>query len=251
MQQLQDTRIYVMHRAGPTSFVLYEDQSDQQRKVCIGNRPTCTCGGGPRVGGAAAAAGGASGGAKELCIHVLFVMVKVLRVPPSNPLVWQLCLTDRELDEVLRCSAIPEPTAAENSQARGGRGAVQGAGGGSKTEAGAVKRRALDDEEPCPVCYEDMTGVDLDALVWCKRGCGRNIHGKCMSKWADHQVHALSKELTCPLCRGDWGPFLWRPPPPKRAKAEAKASRDAMVHYGTKCSGCRKVGDVARGLLKG
>lgn len=30
---------------------------------------------------------------KELCIHVLFVMVKVLRVPASNPLVWQLCLT--------------------------------------------------------------------------------------------------------------------------------------------------------------
>jgi hypothetical protein len=30
---------------------------------------------------------------------MLFVMTRVLRVPPSNPLVWQLSLMDRELDE--------------------------------------------------------------------------------------------------------------------------------------------------------
>jgi len=33
------------------------------------------------------------------CAHMLFVMTRVLRVPPSNPLVWQLSLMDRELDE--------------------------------------------------------------------------------------------------------------------------------------------------------
>ncbi len=32
-------------------------------------------------------------GSQDLCLHVLFVMTKVLRVPPSNPLVWQLSLT--------------------------------------------------------------------------------------------------------------------------------------------------------------
>ncbi len=35
-------------------------------------------------------------------------------------------------------------------------------------------------EEPCPICYEDMVGQDLDNLVWCRYGCGRNVHGKCM-----------------------------------------------------------------------
>ncbi len=34
-------------------------------------------------------------GCKELCIHILFAMVKVLRVPPSNPIVWQLSLTGK------------------------------------------------------------------------------------------------------------------------------------------------------------
>ena len=52
--------------------------------------------------------------------------------------------------------------------------------GQRNSEKGSVKRRSLDDEEPCPICYEDMASADPDALVWCKHGCGRNIHGKCM-----------------------------------------------------------------------
>ena len=78
--------------------------------------------------------------------------------------------TDRELDEVLRCSAVPEPRNASSTSegAQGGGRAGRVAGGGPKAEPGSVKRRALDDEEPCPICYEDMTGVDPEALVWCK-----------------------------------------------------------------------------------
>ena len=37
---------------------------------------------------------------------MLFVLVRVLRVPESNPIVWQLSLIDRELDEVLRCAEV-------------------------------------------------------------------------------------------------------------------------------------------------
>jgi len=36
---------------------------------------------------------GPGSGSKELCLHLLFTMLKVLRVPASNPLVWQLSLT--------------------------------------------------------------------------------------------------------------------------------------------------------------
>lgn len=53
----------------------------------------------------------------------------------------------------------------------------------------------------------------------------------------EHQVQSLGKELTCPLCRSDWGDFKWRPPPPKRkAREECKD-----VHYGTHCGACKKV----------
>lgn len=41
LQQLADTRLYVMHRTGPTSFVIREDACDLNRKVTIGCRPAC------------------------------------------------------------------------------------------------------------------------------------------------------------------------------------------------------------------
>jgi hypothetical protein len=31
--------------------------------------------------------------------------------------------------------------------------------------------------------------------------------------WSEHQIRSLGKELTCPLCRADWGEFKWKPPP--------------------------------------
>lgn len=39
---------------------------------------------------------------------MLFVLMRVLRVPEGNPIVWQLSLIDRELDEVLRCSEVSD-----------------------------------------------------------------------------------------------------------------------------------------------
>ena len=73
---------------------------------------------------------------------------------------------------MLRCSTLPAllPPAT-------GRKAQQAV---ASDAGGSVKRRPLDEEEPCPICYEDMASADPDALVWCKHGCGKNVHGKCM-----------------------------------------------------------------------
>lgn len=38
---------------------------------------------------------------------------------------------------------------------------------------------ALQGEQPCPICYEDM-GLDVAMLVHCRFGCGGNVHGKCL-----------------------------------------------------------------------
>ncbi|MEW5298888.1 MAG: hypothetical protein WDW36_001962 [Sanguina aurantia] len=136
---------------------------------------------------------------RELCLHTLFVLVKVLRVPPSNPLVWQLSLTDRELEEALRCSILPQMLPKAQRGKRSGETADDLANGA------AVKRRTVEEEEPCPICYDGMAGAALEMLVWCRQGCGHNVHGKCMGVWADHQVRSLGKELTCPMCRTEWG----------------------------------------------
>ncbi|KAG2432423.1 hypothetical protein HYH02_012994 [Chlamydomonas schloesseri] len=216
LQRVGAVQLFLVQRPGPTSFVVREEGSEVKRKVQIGSRITCSC-----------SPVGPNGTCKELCLHTLFVMVKVLRVPVGNPLLWQLSLSDRELEEVLRCAMQPERPPPEPKTR---------AAAADKTPAGQVKRKEVDEDDPCPICYEDMVGQDPDLLVWCRFGCGRNVHGKCMGVWMEHQVQSLGKELTCPLCRSEWGDFKWKPPPPKRKAREERKD----VHYGTHCGACKK-----------
>eukprot|EP00201_Polytomella_parva_P012830 CAMPEP_0175063046 /NCGR_PEP_ID=MMETSP0052_2-20121109/14521_1 /TAXON_ID=51329 ORGANISM="Polytomella parva, Strain SAG 63-3" /NCGR_SAMPLE_ID=MMETSP0052_2 /ASSEMBLY_ACC=CAM_ASM_000194 /LENGTH=285 /DNA_ID=CAMNT_0016329165 /DNA_START=38 /DNA_END=891 /DNA_ORIENTATION=+ len=65
--------------------------SPKQFKVMIGSRNLCSC-----------TAPAANGTCRELCPHLVFVLGRVLRIPPTNPLCWQLSYTDRELEEVLK-----------------------------------------------------------------------------------------------------------------------------------------------------
>lgn len=72
--------MYVLQRCGPTSFIVKEDASGEQNHVTIGSLQKCTC------------RRDKSQSNMELCRHLVFVMVKVLAVPPDNPLAWQLSL---------------------------------------------------------------------------------------------------------------------------------------------------------------
>ncbi|KAF1978959.1 hypothetical protein BU23DRAFT_549649 [Bimuria novae-zelandiae CBS 107.79] len=65
-----------------------------------------------------------------------------------------------------------------------------------------VRRRAIDDA--CPICHEDFLLRDQDALVWCKSGCGRTVHGACWERWK-HTQQADGREGSCAMCRTPWG----------------------------------------------
>ena len=81
----------------------------------------------------------------ELCIHILFVMLKIYRIPPTNPVVWQQSLLDDEITQILtgrlqRQASDDKPKPAASSSS-------------------GVERRAVDDV--CPICYDDMNEDDL------------------------------------------------------------------------------------------
>ena len=125
-----------------------EEGSEAKRRVLVGPQ-SCSCGGGK--------------GGSELCAHLLFVMLRVLRVPRENPLVWQLALIDRELDEVLRMAvvmqrraAVPPPAAPAEPARRKNK---------PRTAAAAVERRPRDDGEPCPICYLVIHGTNHPELM--------------------------------------------------------------------------------------
>ena len=60
------------------------DQEGCCWRVTIGNPHRCTCY--PE---------------EPFCIHVLYVLLKVLQVPVTNPLAWQRSYTDADIDQVL------------------------------------------------------------------------------------------------------------------------------------------------------
>lgn len=110
------------------------------------------------------------GGLSEVCAHLLFVLQRVLKVPAGNPILWQLSLTDRELDEVLRCGELPAAL-----QPRPKAKAAPAPAEADDQSSSGVKRKAVEAEEPCPICYEAMSDCDPDMLVWCRAGCGNNV----------------------------------------------------------------------------
>ena len=56
--------------------------------------------------------------------------------------------------------------------------------------------RACQPAERCAICYEDCSEDD----VWCRFGCGGNLHAACMERWL-----RVATDRGCPLCRAPWG----------------------------------------------
>uniref|UniRef100_A0A6A7FYB0 Mitogen-activated protein kinase kinase kinase 1-like n=2 Tax=Hirondellea gigas TaxID=1518452 RepID=A0A6A7FYB0_9CRUS len=75
-------RLYLLHQPGPNSFSVGGDSPTHKFKVIIGPQ-SCSCGHGP------------------YCVHVLFVMVRVLQVPETSPVLMSGTLKDYEVEQLL------------------------------------------------------------------------------------------------------------------------------------------------------
>ena len=227
LEEAKQTRMYLVQRPGPLAFVLKQEDGKKVR-VRIGNLLECNCHAPSPEG--------------EPCVHIIFALLKILRLPPTDERLWQSGLTDLEVADLLSHSVRRPTTAPSDADTTAGSGGGGGGGGGNgdTKAAGAaasdatVKRKALEEEEVCPICQEEMT-VD-EGLTWCKKGCGNNIHIKCMKVWADHKA-STGDAITCPLCRADWGEDT-----PKALQTEKASQRrgPANVHYNVHCAICRQ-----------
>ena len=205
------SRLFVLADPGPTSFVL-RGETPRRFKVSIGETHSCSCHSG-----------------NELCAHILFVLTRVFRMPAANPLIWQLSLTEREIAELMRgrvnIHTRPPPRAAP---------AAGDAEGGAEGDSG-VARKELG-EDPCPICYDDMT--EGQEITYCKSACGNNVHTKCMKMWADNRI-ASGEEVTCPMCRTGWGVPDWLGNNGVRTRRERFDG--LAVHHGISCRGCSTI----------
>ena len=198
--------------AGDTAAVPRRRRAGSDKfKVQIGSSMKCSCktkGEGP-------------------CIHLLFVMLKILRVPPENPFLWQGSLLDHEIDQVLRGRfqmVSSKPKKASNADA----------------DKDGVQAKPIEPEDICAICQEELCDENGDVLtdngplVYCKTSCGNSVHAKCMKIWAEHKA-SVGDKVTCPFCREDWGPGAV-----ETIKKEIRQSRrPPNVHYGITCGSCK------------
>ncbi|KAK9841932.1 hypothetical protein WJX84_004500 [Apatococcus fuscideae] len=161
-------------------------------KVRVSRHPSCTC---------------PDHGKGNVCKHLLFVMLRVIRLAETDPLVWQRALLTSEAEQVLageRSTRMDEAVMAAESV----RQQYQRMTG--KTEAGAAADAARDEgrravEGDCPICFEDLQAAaegNQEPLVFCKE-CGNSVHRQCFERWTSSK-RASGDAITCVLCRAPW-----------------------------------------------
>ncbi|KAF2354277.1 Protein kinase domain [Trinorchestia longiramus] len=171
---------------------------------------SCSCGHGP------------------YCVHVLFVMVRVLQVPEGSPVLFAGTLKDYEAEQLLRCwedrrkkavraregrltpaphsSTTPSPLSPNRSKQGTSSSSPSSSSSRGKSSPDTHRQDPVggigeDEESQCPICLTVM--VEGESLVACESGCRNFLHHHCMAVWAADR-HCQMLPLLCPLCRAPW-----------------------------------------------
>jgi len=133
----------------------------------------------------------------NLCKHIIFVYLRVLRLKRDSAFIFQKALLSEELCSIF-ANAAPDPTIMANKNVRDKYETIT-SGGPFKSTSSDEKRRPI--EGDCPICYELLEEKDRKDIVWCKEGCGNNLHKDCFEQWKKSK---RGSKVTCVYCRGNW-----------------------------------------------
>lgn len=90
LAMVQTTRLFLVNENGPTMLTL-EDEKQQKFKITIGSEITCSC----------KAQGKPNGDDGVHCLHSVFALLKIFRVKPQDPMMWQDSYLDTEIAKIL------------------------------------------------------------------------------------------------------------------------------------------------------
>ncbi|KAI1905349.1 hypothetical protein AGOR_G00015190 [Albula goreensis] len=189
VNKVMRARLYLLQQIGPNSFLIGGDSPDNKYRVFIGPQ-TCSCGRG------------------TFCIHVLFVMLRVFQLEPSDPLLWRKTLKNFEVESLFqkyhnrRSSRIKAPSRNTIQKFVSRMSNSHTSCASSSSSSGNENSSMKDEEEQmCPICLLDM--LDEESLTVCEEGCRNKLHHHCMSIWAE-ECRRNQETLICPLCRAKW-----------------------------------------------
>ena len=237
LEIVSQKRFYLLNRPGPTVFVVKERSAldDVTFKVILGSILQCSCH--TRSYRVRKDREGLH------CEHLVFVIVKVLKLPQTNPLSWQESITDAEITSILSGSHFTE---SHRRFKRDKQKSVDGTDETSSDDALHCKDRAtiterkaiIDGDNHCPICQETISKVQLEEgeLCFCQNRCGTNFHIKCMKILQNYNMKQ-NKPLQCPLCRSIFD--LEKGKEKMNTENEnRKTSLSRRKNYFIKCSAC-------------
>eukprot|EP01137_Pigoraptor_chileana_P016923 Opistho-2@74197 len=193
-------RLYLLRLPGPNSFIVCSDATESTHTVHLGPQ-TCTCG-------------------RDYCVHLLFVLLRVLMVPRNSPVLWSKPLKDYETEALMTAyygrrtaiiygkrhasrNMLLDHAGGNNHQhaSRVTEGVASASASGTDVDAEWEFAPKSEEDVPCPICLLDL--LEGETITWCRKGCGNRYHSYCMSIWADERTKQ-AKKVYCPLCRADW-----------------------------------------------
>ncbi|KAM7148293.1 mitogen-activated protein kinase kinase kinase 1 isoform 1-T1 [Molossus nigricans] len=188
VNKVMRARLYLLQQIGPNSFLIGGDSPDNKYRVFIGPQ-NCSCGRG------------------AFCTHLLFVMLRVFQLQPSDPMLWRKTLKNFEVESLFqkyhsrRSSRIKAPSRS-TIQKFVSRMSNPHTLASPSTSASSSENSIKDEEEQmCPICLLGM--LDEESLTVCEDGCRNKLHHHCMSIWAE-ECRRNREPLMCPLCRSKW-----------------------------------------------
>ncbi|XP_071477687.1 E3 ubiquitin-protein ligase Zswim2-like [Diadema antillarum] len=224
--EAQSATIYILRETGPTGFLLKEEGESKKIKVLLGDPHKCTCSVFLRE--------------KELCKHICWVLLKKFRVDRHNPLSFQKGLVEREINEVLRGLAKREDPRRRAAAERIARTAARQGNAYQHSDGREIlEQREITEEDVCPICQDELLG-NREPVTYCRFGCAKSIHIKCMKVWADHQKSTGETVLKCPLCREDFGQIDILEAEYRNASLQKTRAERADIHMGIACDACNQ-----------
>lgn len=208
---ISDARLYLLRQTGPTGFLIKEHEGELKYKVLLGIVHSCDCNYFLKE--------------KELCKHILWILIRKFRVPKEDPIVFQLGLCERDLNNVLyenrkipnNDESLPSNTASAGCKKQG------------------LKQKQIEKDDVCPICQDDIYKTKK-SLSFCKFGCGNSVHVSCMKIWADHQHKSTNEEvIKCPLCRTEFASYKSILQEHRRSLTKLKMKKNSAKLFCDKC----------------
>lgn len=121
----------------------------------------------------------------NLCKHILFVLLKVMRLDPCSKTVFQAAWIDSELQSMYQqmrerycqIGGSQKNLVLANKRVRDEFAQLEnGETTADEEDADVAHRRKISEDDDCPICFDALGDLSIGNTTYCRGQCGANFH---------------------------------------------------------------------------